>query len=175
MTRILRCIVSTTVLGGSLLFAQDSRTQVGKDSSVHVPFPEIRDWSSLRITLNRSACYGKCPTYEIEIHGDGTVLFDGKENVAITGRHTAKIPHGSLVELVDVFRKADYFSLAERYAAGVTDYPTYVSSISFDGVSKSVLDYVGRRAGMPPSVSGVEAAIDHLSGAYKWIRGGRGR
>jgi hypothetical protein len=32
----------------------------------------------LRITLNRSVCYGKCPAYKIEIHGDGTVLYDGE-------------------------------------------------------------------------------------------------
>jgi hypothetical protein len=57
------------------------------------------------------------------------------------------------------FRKVDYFSLAAGYASGVTDMPTYVTSISFDGVSKSVLDYVGREAGMPPGVSDVEVAI----------------
>jgi len=65
--------------------------------------------------------------------------------------------------------RADYFSLADRYVSGVTDHPTYVSSISFDKVSKSVLDYVGRKVGMPPSVADVEGAIDLLSGANKWV------
>jgi hypothetical protein len=80
-----------------------------------------------------------------------------------------QISHASLVKLVDTFRGADYFSLASGYVSGVTDMPTYVSSISFDGVSKSVLDYVGRDAGMPARVSDVEAAIDRLSGASNWI------
>ena len=123
----------------------------------------------MRITLNRSGCYGRCPAYEVEIHGDGTVLYNGKANVRTKGRRVAKISHASLVKLVDVFREADYFSLAERYVAGVTDNPAYVSSISFDGQSKSVLDYVGRNVGMPPGVSDVEAAIDRLSGASKWV------
>jgi hypothetical protein len=79
-----------------------------------------------------------------------------------------QISHASLVKLVDTFRGADYFSLASGYVSGVTDMPTYVSSISFDGVSKSVLDYVGRDA-MPAGVSDVEAAIDRLSGASAWI------
>lgn len=159
----LNWILLATLLGASLGFGPDSSPQA------HVPFPEIRDWNSLRITLNRSGCYGTCPAYEIEIHGDGTVLYEGKANVATKGKRTGKISHASLVELVDVFRKADYFSLAERYKSGVTDNPTYVSSISFDGMSKSVLDYVGRSVGMPSTVSEVEAVIDHLSGAYKWI------
>jgi uncharacterized protein DUF6438 len=169
MNRILNWICFATVFGAFLHFAHNPAPQAGQPPNVHVAFPEIRDWKSLRITLSRGACYGRCPTYQIEIHGDGTVLYDGKENVATRGKQTAKISHASLVQLVEVFRKADYFSLADKYVSGVTDNPTYVSSISFDGVSKSVLDYAGRKVGMPPSVSDVEDAIDHLSGADKWI------
>lgn len=143
---------------------------IRKRSEIHIPFPEIHDWNSLRITLSRSGCYGMCPTYETEIHGNGTVLYDGKANVGTTGRKSAKMSQSSLVKLVDAFRKADYFSLADGYVSGITDFPTCVSSISFDGLSKSVLDYVGRDAGMPPVVSDVEAAIDQLSGAAKLVR-----
>jgi len=139
-------------------------------SEVHIPFPEIHDWNSLRITLRRSGCYGMCPTYEIEIHGDGTVLYDGAAYVGTTGRRKVKISQPSLVKLVDAFRKADYFSLSDGYVSGVTDMPTSASSISFDGQSKSVLDYLGRSVGMPPAVSDVEEAIDRLSGASKLIR-----
>jgi hypothetical protein len=166
MSGILKWTLFAFVLGAPLGFAQNIKPKV---SEVHVAFPEIHDWNSLRITLSRSGCYGSCPTYEIEIHGDGTVLYDGKANVGTKGRHVAKISHASLVKLVDAFRKADYFSLAERYVSGVTDNPSYVSSISFDGLSKSVLDYVGRDVGMSPGVSDVEDAIDRLSGASKWI------
>ena len=80
-----------------------------------------------------------------------------------------QISRASLLKLVNTFRNADYFFLSARYISGVTDSPTYVSSISFDGLSKSVLDYVGRDAGMRPGVSDVEAAIDQLSGVSKWI------
>jgi hypothetical protein len=78
-----------------------------------------------------------------------------------------------LVELVDFFRNANYFSLHDRYVSGITDNPVYETSISFDGMSKSVLDYVGQSVGMPPTVSDLEAAIDRLSGASKWV--GRNR
>jgi hypothetical protein len=142
---------------------------IGERREVHIPFPEIHDWNSLRITLSRSGCYGMCSTYEIEIHGDGTVLYDGQAYVGTTGKQKGKISHASLVKVVDAFRKVDYFSLAAGYVSGVTDMPTCASSISFDGLSKSVLDYVGQEAGMPHGVSDVEVAIDRLSGAYRWI------
>jgi hypothetical protein len=136
----LKWILLATLLGAFFGFGQNSRAQVEQRPNVQVVFPEIHDWNSLRITLRRGPCYGRCPTYEVEIHGDGTVLYDGKANVATKGKHTAKISHASLVELVDVFRKADYFSLNERYVSSVTDNPAYETSISFDAVSKSVLN-----------------------------------
>lgn len=142
---------------------------IGERPETHVPFPEIHDWNSLRITLSRSGCYGMCPTYEIEVRGDGTVLYDGQAFVETPRKLTRRISHSSLLKLVRAFRRADYFSLAAGYISGVTDMPTCVSSISFDGRSKSVLDYVGRDAGMPPGVSDVEAAIDRLSGASHWV------
>ena len=74
-----------------------------------------------------------------------------------------------MVELVDFFRKTNYFSLDDRYVSAITDNPTYETSISFDGISKSVVDYVGPSVGMPSTVTELEAAIDRLSGAYKWV------
>jgi Domain of unknown function (DUF6438) len=142
---------------------------IGERPEVHVPFPEIRDWNSLRITLARSGCYGMCSTYKIEIHGDGTVLYEGEMYVRTVGERKVQISHASLVKLLDTFREADYFSLADGYLSAVTDGPTYASSISFDGLSKSVFDYAGRGAGMPLVVSDLESAIDQLSGASKWI------
>ena len=159
-------ILLTTLLAASLGFGQDS---TGPSSTRNAAFPEIRDWNTLRITLSRSGCYGRCPVYNIEIHGDGTVLYDGTMNVVHKGRHTAKISQASLVELVDFFRRANYFSLHDRYASGITDNPAYETSITFDGMSKSVLDYVGQSVGMPSTVSDLEAAIDRLSGASKWV------
>ena len=161
---------SLDAAGTDIRFARnDPPTKEDLAPHVNAAFPEIHDWNTLRITLSRSGCYGRCPAYKIEIHGDGTVLYDGKNNVTHKGRRTAKISHASLVELVDFFRKANYFSLRDRYASGITDNPAYETSISFDGVSKSVLDYVGQSVGMPSTVSDVEAAIDRLSGASKCV------
>jgi hypothetical protein len=55
------------------------------------PFPQIHDWNSLKIILARTGCYGSCPSYEVEVHGDGTVLYEGRSFVAITGSHRASV------------------------------------------------------------------------------------
>jgi len=139
--------------------------------SVNVPFPEVRDWNTVVMTLGRTSCLGSCPDYEVTVHGDGTVIYNGTRFVAITGRHQCKISEASVHELVAAFRAADYYSLQDKYVWEATDLPTYISSIKIDGQSKQVVDYAGAVIGMPLAVSDLEVTIDRLSGAKGWTEG----
>ena len=139
--------------------------------SVHVPFPAVRDWNTVVMNLTRTSCLGTCPYYEITVHGDGTVIYNGLMFVAIKGRHQCKISEASVHELVAAFRDADYYSLQDKYVWNATDLPTYISSIEIDGQSKQVADYAGAIIGMPQAVSELEATIDRLSGAKQWTEG----
>jgi ankyrin repeat protein len=137
----------------------------------HVPFPEVKDWDSVIIKLTRTGCFGTCPSYEVEVHGDGTVRYQGESYVAILGDHHCSVPEENVRELVKSFRETDYYSLQDEYVAGITDDPTYISSIQIDGKSKTVKDYVGEIIGMPLGVSDLESAIDRLSEVQRWTRG----
>ncbi|HEX3673262.1 MAG TPA: DUF6438 domain-containing protein [Rhizomicrobium sp.] len=139
----------------------------------HKRFPEVRNWESVTIRLERSLCYGTCPSYSVELHGDGTVLYDGRDCVAIMGPRTGHVPAAAVVGLVQQFRNADYFSLKENYVASITDGPTFRTSIGFDGHSKSVGDYLGESAGMPAAVEALERAIDKTTGTDRWVWGGK--
>jgi hypothetical protein len=137
----------------------------------HVPFPIIRDWDSIRITLMRIGCFGRCPAYRVEIHGDGTVLYEGQAYVAVTGAHRGYIPKETVGELVNAFRNIDYYSLQDEYVWPATDLPTYETSIEIDGKLKKVKDYAGQQVGMPLSVSKLELEIDKLADTTRWTRG----
>jgi hypothetical protein len=65
--------------------------------------------------------------------------------------------------------KADYFNLFDRCVLNATDSPTYTTSISFDGKTKSVVDYVGVRVGMPEAVYAIEETMDRLAGPSMWV------
>ncbi len=135
-------------------------------------FPPIGDWSSLRIRLERTACFGTCPVYSVEISGDGSVVYDGVDCVAGKGRRTAAISRDAVKGLVARFRAAGYFALRDSYRAGVTDLPTAITSIAFDTSRKTVLDYGGAMVGMSPAVGRLEAAVDAAAGAERWISAG---
>ena len=95
-------------------------------------FPKIVRWETLKITLDRTFCYGTCPDYTVEIHGDGTVLYTGRDYVAITGKHRIHIPQDSIHALFEKFEAARFFATFDNYSGGGTDGPTYIVRVSFD-------------------------------------------
>lgn len=145
-------------------------TTTGGRPSMRTSFPGIKNWNSLVISLERSACYGTCPVYHVEIHGDGTVVFVGNRFVAVTGERREHIARSAVQHLFAQFRSANYFWSFDRYTAPVTDLPEYTTSIAFDGQSKSIEDYGGGMVGMPPELIALEADIDRAADTGKWIK-----
>ena len=134
-------------------------------------FPAVKDWATLRITLSRSGCFGSCPEYEVEIHGDGQVRYNGMAFVSVRGVHDSTVTRQDLELLIEGFRNADFFALNSEYRINLSDGSTYKTSLSIDGQTKSVLDYGGRAVGMPSVVTEVEQAVDRIENTGMWVRG----
>lgn len=151
------------------------------------PLPPV-DYSSLKIILVRSACFGACPDYRVTIDGSGAVEFttlspalegaaEAHRNlgpgggVLLPGRHSARIGRAELDRLIERFRAAHFFGLESKYSAAVTDAPTYMLRFETGGRSWTVTDYVGKRAGMPPVVTELEDAVDAAAGTARWVTG----
>jgi Domain of unknown function (DUF6438) len=150
-------------------------------------FPEV-DYSKLRITLQRSACYGECPDYRVTISGDGGIEFSTRDQpidpvsslhrefsssrgIVVPGTHRTKVDIAIVRGLVKQFEAAKFFRLRPEYRARVTDNPTYVVTIDTGHGSKTVVDYVGEEVGMPSSVKELEDAIDEAAETERWIKG----
>ena len=135
-----------------------------------VAFPRIHDWSTLEISLARTMCFGACPSYHVEIAGDGSVTWRGERNVATIGEAHGTIPLKDVHALYRAFRRADFFWLYDSYTAPITDLPTYTVEISYDGHNKAVADYAGRSVAMPRAVSDLERLIDKTANTERWIK-----
>jgi hypothetical protein len=154
------------------------------------PFPDI-DHERLQISLRRSACYGSCPDYLVTIDGTGRVVFVSTPNqtddvsevhrsfsrsdgVLLSGRQEDRISVEEVDQLVEQFRKAEFFAFKDEYTASVTDNPTKVLTIDTGHGRKQVIDYVGREAGMPEAVTELQLAVDRLAGTARWVDGAPG-
>ena len=140
------------------------------------PFPDVKDWNSLRFTLERPEWYCEdCPAYRLEVRGDGTVMFEGLNYVpsgkyhdavasrVISGKYLGRISRQQVEHLLEKFREADYFSLKDKYAMGATDMETVKTSLTIDGKTKKVTDYDGLEVGMPETVTALEIAMDEAA------------
>lgn len=129
----------------------------------------VRDISSLRLSLIRTSCFGPCPEYGLEIRGDGTVTYCGVLFVKEKGSRSGKITRKKMRQLLDSFEATNFFHLNEAYVASMTDLPTHLVSISYDGRTKSVFDYGGGSVGLPEAVTELENEIDELAGTAEWV------
>jgi len=135
----------------------------------HLPIP-TGPLLSVRIVLQRGECLGSCPSYRVEIHGDGTGTFQGKGSVLVRGDHSFRVPPEIVQCLLENFRAADFWSLAPKYEAQITGAPFYEVTLEIGGRRKIVDDYVGAWVGMPATVTELETAID-VAAANRFVEG----
>ena len=138
-------------------------------AEVLAPFPDTSDLSKVSIKLTRSSCFGTCPDYSVTISGDGTVHYSGKYRVLIPGDHVSYIRPAAVRELLDQFRKANFFAARDRYRYNATDLPTYVVSLTIGSQTKTVIDYYGIKDGMPATITNLEDQIDKTADTARWI------
>src|SRR5262245_58326183 len=104
------------------------------------------------ITLSRTSCFGPCPIYAVSIDAKGTVKYEGKKFVRVTGVQSDQIPVSSVAELLATVDRIRFFEMDHRYrvirntdgtATMVTDLPTTFITVTRGGKTKSIEDYLG--------------------------------
>lgn len=136
----------------------------------HIDIPD-GPIESVRIVLERGGCFGTCPSYRVELRGDGAVLFHGDGFVTFAGDHQTRVSPNTIECLLQDFRTVDFWSLDPEYISRVTDNSTYRVTLTVGGKTKVLTDYVGQSVGMPAGVTALEQAIDQAASTDTWITG----
>jgi TATA-box binding protein (TBP) (component of TFIID and TFIIIB) len=128
---------------------------------------EPTDINNVVITLHRSSCLGRCPVYNLTIYGNGSVIYDGKDNVNVTGVQRTNISEEAIQDLLVEFKKISYFSLNETEIAShvVVDVPTATTSLRVNGVTQTILHYETTE---PAGLTDLEDMIDEVVNSQQW-------
>ena len=128
------------------------------------------DYNDLVITLERTPCHGFCPVYKLTIDDDGTVVYEGKDFVSTKDREETAISQDKVDQLVQEFKKIDYFSLNDEYTTRIiTDAPSVITSITLDGKTKTIEHYHGDFSA-PEELTELEDRIDEIVNSEQWIK-----
>ena len=121
----------------------------------------------IAIVLERTACFGTCPAYSVTLRDDGTVIYNGRQHVKVTGEQTWKIDPAKVRALAQEMQDEGFFELQDEYRSMVTDHPTVYTTLTAGGRTKKITNYV---AG-PQKLKDFEAKIDELAGTQKYVKG----
>ena len=78
-------------------------------------------------------CYGFCPDYTIEVHGDGQAIYEGRNYVRVRGRVTGRIPQANVDALFAKAASAHPEKWKSDYTWPVTDNPTATVTVDLAG------------------------------------------
>lgn len=135
---------------------------------MHRPLPTV-PLSKVHISLERGGCFGSCPSYRVDIYGDGRVVYRGDAYVDVVGEHSYRVPTEEVAALVKSLAAKDIWSLRPVYRAPITDNPVRILTMNMDGQTHRLEEYVGQMVGMPPAVSAFEVEIDKVAHSETWI------
>jgi hypothetical protein len=135
--------------------------------SMFLPAPGFSgDLEDVRISLERTPCFGFCPDYTVTVFGNGTVVYEGRNFVAVEGVQKGQITQDDVRDLVDEFYRTGFFNMRDRYEQSVTDLPSQTTTITIDGNTKSVYRYGSE----PERLAMLEDKIDEIAQTEKWVK-----
>jgi hypothetical protein len=139
------------------------------------------------LTLDRSTCFGPCPSYALTVFESGRVVYDGREYVEVKDTVRAQISGAKVERLKQQFRAADYFGYPRSYGRGDSacavwrpDFPTVRTSFRTGGRRRQVEHYHGcyarrtedggelERAPSLARLAALEDTVDAIVGTARW-------
>lgn len=130
-------------------------------------FENVSENDSLFASINKEACFGKCPVYSMKIYNNGSVLYYGKNFVEKEGSYSMQIDKKQLLSFVEKAKEINYMEMDDSYDnKNVTDLPSIKSSIVIDKTRKSIK----RRFGYPREILEFEQLFDDLLSSDKWVK-----
>ena len=149
-----------------------------------VPWPgprlaEAKDPNAIEITMARTGCFGSCPSYQLSIHGDGRVDYEGHEFVWQCGKTGSSLRQLEVEQILEALDEARFFSMDDRAFTWTSDVPAAIITVKLNGKTKTVRGQWSVYFDVGLSKTQMEFAgaankIDEIVGSKKWIGNGRG-
>ncbi|NUO18936.1 hypothetical protein HUU59_05755 [bacterium] len=128
------------------------------------------EYSNGAIFLDRLECGAGCPSYTISVQTNGMVVFEGKMNVASTGRRIGWISMESAKSLIDVTVASGFMSTEDTLQIADSDSASTSKTRITLVLDQEVLSsYI--KPNSPHVIATLDSSIDIIVRTAKWING----
>ena len=135
-------------------------------------FKDLRDRSSVAVTIERTTCFGPCPAYSVTVHGNGVVDYVGKRFVGTIGPAESRISPDQVTALFEALDAARFSSLDDRAFDWCFDTPFVAVTVSDHRTERTVWSDAGcggPRDGPQRHFLELTMQIDQLASARQWV------
>ena len=109
-------------------------------------------------SIERTACYGRCPMYKTTFMDNGEVTYVGKGFVDKIGTYKTLISEEDVRFIKSNIIEYDYFGLDSLYPTPITDFPSSITEVNLNGKRKKVIN----RRTPPANLKDFEKFLDSL-------------
>ena len=106
------------------------------------------------ISLEKTACFGRCPVFKIIIYSNGEALYNGQKFVKKVGEYDLKVSKREIDKILSKAKKIGFNNLKNEYSERITDLPTTYIMIN----NKKIKDYYGA----PSKLKDLEKMIENI-------------
>lgn len=102
--------------------------------------------------ISKTACYGDCPVYTLQIMSDYTLRFEGKQHVDLIGKFEAKLNFNPMARLSPLIATSNFYRMDEQFPKDAAEVPadaaSTITKIDFGGQSNTVRHYFSGPEGL---------------------------
>lgn len=119
---------------------------------------------SLFFRMERTPCFGQCPTYTVNIYASGWALMEGKQFFDYTGFYTTKFSESDLIQIEKLAMMNGYPKMENVYDAPVTDLPSTTTIVQ----SENINHWVYNRMNSPDELRNFEREMETRIKDKQW-------
>jgi hypothetical protein len=117
------------------------------------------------IALQRTACLGPCPVFEVELRRDGRVIYHGREHARLSGPRTGHLGRESFDELAGTVATCAFDELTGDYVPHITCIPLAITRVGVGARSLLVMSSTSRG---PLSLEHLHERIESVLDDVTW-------
>ena len=120
---------------------------------------------SLVAVLERTSCYGRCPTYKVNVYKSGYTEYNGKRWVDKTGLYATNLTREEINKIIAKAKEMQFFDMKNYYDSQIVDFPSTYIFIRDNGNKKLVKD----RHAAPAEYKELATFMDTILDGKEWI------
>jgi hypothetical protein len=121
---------------------------------------------SVYFSLERTPCFGSCPSFRITVYQDGRALYEGRRFAPREGRYTGQASAALMQQIRAAVDSSGFYGMLDKYDKPVTDLPSLIIRMHDGARDKRVVG----RVGAPQALKTLGQETEKLLESITWTK-----